>query len=244
MPNPFPALEATIQRPDRGIVMRQSWRNLLFLHCEVEPELIQNLLPPGLTVELFDGKAWVGLVIFQMSNIRFASMPAIPGLSAFPETNVRTYVVDKNGIPGVWFFSLDASNLLACLFARLSFNLNYIWARMDFLESDGTFSASGKRKQNPTTEYQATWTVGSVPTQAEPKSFDFWLVERYLLYAKKGNQLYSGKVFHQPYTLQSVHALTVSQNLIPIPGYEDTMAWSHVTFSPGVDVEVYGLKKL
>ena len=242
MIDPFSALEKLSQRPNQRVVMRQSWRNLLFLHVAVEPELVQKLLPNGLTVETYDGKAWIGFVIFQMQNIRFAGTPAIPGFSAFPETNVRTYVVDKSGIPGVWFFSLDASNLTACLFARRAFNLNYIWAKMSLRHQNGTFQASGTRKHSPNIAYQASWKTAGNPAPSAKESFDYWLVERYLLFAEKDGKIFSGRVHHPPYQIQDVQNLTVQQNLIPIPGYEHTEIWDHITFSPGVDVEVFGLK--
>ncbi len=88
--------------------MYHSWQDLLFLHWTFKPDLIQQLLPPGLHVDTFDGHAWLGVVPFFMRNIRPWWCPAIPGLSHFQELNLRTYVVDEQGTPGVWFLSLDA----------------------------------------------------------------------------------------------------------------------------------------
>ncbi|GAA1038709.1 hypothetical protein GCM10009557_55470 [Virgisporangium ochraceum] len=87
-------------------VMYQSWLDLTFLHWRYPADVVQRLLPPGLTVQEFDGSAWIGLVPFTMSGVRFPGVPALPWMSRFPETNVRTYVTGPDGSQGIWFFSL------------------------------------------------------------------------------------------------------------------------------------------
>src|SRR5438105_3699987 len=95
------------ERPSGSVAMYHTWRDLLFLHWRVEPERIQRTLPPGLFVDTYDGAAWVGVVPFFMRNIRPWWLPCIPGLSNFMELNLRTYVYDAAGTPGVWFYALD-----------------------------------------------------------------------------------------------------------------------------------------
>ena len=110
MRNPNIDRLAPTRRPNGRIVMRQQWRDLLFLHWEVPAALLQSLTPAELTLDTFDGKAYVGLVPFTMRNVRPVWSPSVPPLSNFHETNVRTYVHYKGRGPGVWFFSLDAAN--------------------------------------------------------------------------------------------------------------------------------------
>ena len=110
------------ERPDRRVVMYQSWRHLSFLHWEVDPAEVQALLPEGLKVELYEGKAYIGLVLFTMMGIRLTWLPEVPGTNAFHETNVRTYVTDESGTPGVWFFSMEASNSFAVRVAQRWFD--------------------------------------------------------------------------------------------------------------------------
>src|SRR2546423_2489451 len=90
-------------------VMLQEWRHLTFLHWRYRPDVIQALLPAGLTVQTMDGSAWVGLIPFLMSGVRPPRVPALPWLSRFPETNVRTYVSGPDGGTGIWFLSLHAA---------------------------------------------------------------------------------------------------------------------------------------
>ena len=104
---------AARERPQGFPVMRQRWSGLLFLHWPVEISLIQKRLPPGLHVDTFDGQAWLGVVPFFMQRVRPIGLPPVPWLSWFLELNVRTYVHDDAGNPGVWFFSLDCDQPVA-----------------------------------------------------------------------------------------------------------------------------------
>src|SRR5687768_11916775 len=103
-----PALE-----PDEPVVMLQTWRHLGFFHWEVPARELQALLPQKLTVDTYEGKAFVGLVPFTLTGVRPVLVPPLPWLSSFHEINLRTYVHQQGKEPGVWFFSLDASSPLA-----------------------------------------------------------------------------------------------------------------------------------
>jgi uncharacterized protein YqjF (DUF2071 family) len=109
--------------------MRQVWNDLLFAHWPIPLETMRALVPPSLPVDTFDGSAWIGIVPFRMSGVRPRGVPPIPGISAFPELNVRTYVTLEDK-PGVYFFSLDAANPLAVVAARWLFHLPYFTAQM------------------------------------------------------------------------------------------------------------------
>lgn len=121
---------APTRQPDGSPVGYQSWRDLAFIHWRVPIEEIQALLPDPLMVDTFDGSAWVGLVPFAMRKVRPWWSPSVSGISNFLETNVRTYVHKDGRDPGVWFFSLEASQSLAVRLARKFWNLPYYYAGM------------------------------------------------------------------------------------------------------------------
>jgi uncharacterized protein YqjF (DUF2071 family) len=135
----------------RGLwVMRMTWRELLFMHWPVPAAALRGIIPPELQLDTFDGWAWLGIVPFLMSGMRFRGLPAIPGMAAFPELNVRTYVTHR-GKPGVWFLSLDASSWSAVRGARLLWHLPYFNARMSAnADSDRiTYQSTRTQRQAP-----------------------------------------------------------------------------------------------
>ena len=133
---------AATKEPDAPVVMRQNWHHLLFLHWEVPPAELQLLVPPELTIDTFEGKAYVGLIPFTMTGVRPVLTPPLPWISNFHEVNVRTYVHRKSRDPGVWFFSLDASSAIAVAAARAAYKLPYFHSHIEFLASNASVPKS------------------------------------------------------------------------------------------------------
>ena len=211
-PNATPTLEQRqiLQaNPGTAPVMFQEWKKLLFLHWKIEPDILAAELPEGLHLDTHDGDAWIGVVPFFMRNIRPRFLPTVPGISNFLELNVRTYVTDRDGTPGVWFFSLDANQRLACFLGRSLFKLAYRDAAMTADEQDGWISYSALRHGE--CEPAAYRYRGSGKARAaEPGSLEFFLVERYLLYShcRKTGRFFRGRVHHPPYQFQDAEAET------------------------------------
>ncbi len=243
---------AVCQRPlNRSPVMYQSWQKLLFLHWEVEPQVIQATLPPGLTVDTFDGRGYLGVVPFYMRGIRPRFCPPVPGISNFLETNLRTYVYDQNGVPGVWFYSLDANQWLAVRVARTFFKLPYFDARMTAtkLGKDETrqIDYTTTRRQDPNATPSRFVYSGRGPVHtAQPGTFEFFLAERYILFAfdPQNQTLFSGQVHHTPYPLQSAQVERYSDHLLALAGFSlPNRPPDHALFSAGVDVDVFAIQK-
>src|SRR5690606_7876276 len=115
--------------PQRTPWMHQHWGGLVFLHWHLPPDVLRSRIPAPLEIDAFDGSAWIGLTPFALWGARPSFLPPLGRISSSYELNVRTYVRLGN-VPGVWFFSLEASNLLAVLGARSTFRLPYRWASM------------------------------------------------------------------------------------------------------------------
>ena len=229
-------------RPASLPVMRQSWRDLAFIHWRVPAETIQQTLPAGLTVDTFDGSAWVGLVPFSMTNVRPTGLPAINGLSTFLECNVRTYVHTNGKGPGVWFYSLDAANPLACSIARHFFGLPYYPARM---HCDVTKTSMHYESQRNAGGLDLILRVAFQQTEPEAAlegTFAWWCLERYLLYTVRKNTLYSGRVHHKPYTFQTATLEHLQLRDNQLHHSYALSAPEHIAVSPGVDVSVYPLQ--
>ena len=127
-------------------LLKMSWHDLLFLHWPVDVAALRPHIPERLEIDTFDGVAWLGVVPFRMSGVGPRFVPSVPGVSTFPEINLRTYV-RANGKPGVWFFSLDVTKRLAVLIARGAFHLPYFKAEMNVREEDGWIHYSSQRRE-------------------------------------------------------------------------------------------------
>ena len=143
-------MQTTVQTPFRLGKAPATYdrRDLLFAHWPVDPTAIAHLIPPALEIDLIEGMAWVAIVPFRMTGIRARFTPPLPGLSQFPELNLRTYVRPRHGIvndAGVYFWTLEASNPIAVLAARRLFHLPYRHARMRCIERDGWIEYASHR---------------------------------------------------------------------------------------------------
>lgn len=188
--------------------MRQTWHDLLFAHWPIEPDRLRGLIPEGLTIDLFDRRAWLGIIPFHMTRVRWRGVPALPWVSAFPELNVRTYVT-AGGKPGVWFFSLDAARSLAVAAARTFFNLPYYTATMDVLVMKDAVGYESRRKSAPDglAEFSAQYAPVGTPFEPVRGSLEYFLTERYGLYGvTRRGRLYRLDIHHPPWALQTADA--------------------------------------
>ncbi len=224
--------------------MFQRWSELSFLHWEVPISDVQRLLPDGLQVDTFEGKTYVGLVLFTMSGIRLVGLPEVPGTNAFHETNVRVYVVDEQGRPGVWFCSLEAANRLAVEVARRLYRLPYHYAEMSLdIEGERVAYKSNRLESSSTPAgSDVAIKVEKDVFEAQPGTLEFFLAERYLLFARGRKGLQSAQVHHTPYPLQNATCLKCSESLVQAADLNVSPSPKHVMFSAGVDVDVYSLR--
>lgn len=193
--------------------MTQRWNDLLFAHWPLPAAALTGLIPPGLSVDTFDGSAWVGVVPFWMDRIQWRGVPPIPGANRFPELNLRTYVRESNtNRSGVYFFSLDAANALAVAVARAMFHLPYYWARMSIRhEGDRGFLYRSDRLLAPRpVRFRATYR-GLGPTRAlaekRPGTIEHFLTERYCLFTvNRRGDLLAGQLHHLPWPLEPAEA--------------------------------------
>lgn len=188
--------------------MAQTWHDLLFAHWEVPVAAMRELVPRGLDIDTFDGRAWIGVVPFTMSGVRLRGTPALPWISTFPELNLRTYVA-MEGKPGVWFFSLDAARRAAVEAARLTFHLPYFYAWMTAGKNgkDITYSSLRKDRRGSGERLDAKYEPAGECFHARPDTLEYFLTERYCLYAQKPDgALLRGEIHHAPWPLQLARA--------------------------------------
>ncbi len=184
-------------------VMTQRWNDLLFMHYSLAPEVVRALVPEVLTLDTYKQRAWVSVTPFWINHLRPPGVPSLPWVSNFFEINVRTYV-SRDGKPGVYFFSLDASNLSAVWGARMFYRLPYWQASMKVTGRGGPkIDYSTKRQHGPKpAELRCSYGPVSRPFHAHPGSLEHFLCERYCLYACSRKRLYRVDIHHLPWELQ------------------------------------------
>jgi uncharacterized protein YqjF (DUF2071 family) len=206
-------------RPEGQPLMHQNWGKLLFMHWRIEEKLLRPLIPKALEIDTFDGSAWIAIAPFTMWDIRAFPpfLPAMPGLSAMHELNVRTYV-HFDRVPGVWFFSLDCNSMAAVLGARTFFHLPYYKADIE-LEQEGTaIEYALSRTEDPPAEFNASWKIGGSLHYAHPGSLEFFLTERYCLYSEDDDEIYRARIHHQPWPLQRASLVSFQSTMIESHG--------------------------
>ena len=184
--------------------MQMRWLDLCFLHWRVEADALAGLIPRGLTLDTFDGSAWIGVVPFRMTGVAARAMPRVRRFSDFAELNVRTYVTagDK---PGVWFFSLDATQPLAVRIARKVFHLAYVDARIELARAGDSVAYHSVRTETGRGEAELAvrYAPTGPPQPGAPGTLEHFLTERYCLYAaNRAGSVFRTEVDHVPWPLQ------------------------------------------
>lgn len=249
-------------------IMAMNWHDLLFMHWRIEPDRLRAYVPPALEIETFDGAAWLGVVPFVMSGTRARLTPPVPGLSRFPELNVRTYVRPAAGPdqdkPGVWFFSLDATKRAAVEAARAIYSLPYFRATMSASQDAGAWIDYRHRRddsnhrlaygnaQDVEASFMARYRPVGPVHAASPGSLESFLTDRYRLYAwgrfdaasGDGGRLYSADIHHPKWPLQPAEALVELSTITGFLGVGDLDAHPLLHFSRFVRVAGWWPKRV
>ncbi|HAF22572.1 MAG TPA: hypothetical protein DCK93_06600 [Blastocatellia bacterium] len=236
------------ERPKGRPIMHQSWGKLLFMHWRIDQKLLRPLIPSQLEIDTFSGSAWVGVVPFTMWGIRASLLPPIPGTSAFHELNVRTYV-HHQGIPSVWFLSLDAASKLAVWGARKFYYLPYFNARMSLDQTGNTirYSSSRSDRRGAPAELQATWAIGeclSRPPGSTPDSLEIFLTERYCLDSLHQGKLFRARIHHAPWPLQKAELVSLNSTMIESHGLPTPTGEPLLHYCEEISVDIWPLRKI
>lgn len=187
--------EHTIARP----MLHMRWGHVSFVHWAYDPAVLEPLMPAGLTIETFQGQAWVGLVPFVMAGVRPAGLPAVRWISTFPEFNVRTYVRDGAGRDGLLFLTLEAAQPLALL-ARPAIGIAYTWACMRVSHRGGDVGYASRRRwpRDPAARLRLVVTVGDPIADEDRTPLDDWLTGRWRALSRRGGLLLATPVTTSP----------------------------------------------
>ena len=220
-------------------VMTMHWDTLTFLHWPYDPDAVQRLLPPGVTVQTYEGRAWMSLVPFAM-RVTLPGVPVAPWLGHFPETNVRTYVTGVDGTEGIWFFSLDAARLAAVVAARAAYRLPYMWSKMTIARVGDVVTYQCRRRwpgpRGASSEIAIR--VGSPYANGELDELDHWLSARWHLYSAMFGRVWAAKAEHERWPLQRAEVLHLDDRLVTAAGLPSPAGQPITQFAETVGVRV------
>jgi uncharacterized protein len=236
-------------RPVARPVMVQGWYNLASVHWRYPPEIVQALVPQGFRIDTFDGSAWVGLIPFSMDRIGFpiGQRRLTAGrFSSFPETNVRTYIVNEAGQRGVWFFSLDITRTAATFIARTTYGLPYCWSTMTVdapssglvaYQSQRRWPSDGSHQGRPSSRVVVR--PGRALSEQSPTAErDAFLSARWALGSVFARRLMWAHVDHPPWELHAAELVECDESLVAACGLPAPVGKPVVLWSPGVDVRI------
>ncbi len=211
-------LSSTCPTPMPRAWLRNRWDDLAFVHWPYDPADVQALLPDGLRVDTFDGQAWVSLVPFRMRRAGPTWLPALPWISTFAETNVRTYVVDSAGNRAVWFLSLDAARLPVVAFARWTIGFPYVWSQMSIERSGDRWTYATTRRRWPRSPAAVTKLVVDAGPVVEPTPLDEFLTARWGTVAAWRSRLRHHPVDHPAWTLRAATIVELTDTAVTAAG--------------------------
>jgi uncharacterized protein YqjF (DUF2071 family) len=193
--------------PDTPWIMKQTWNNMLFTHWPVPTDFLKVSIPAQLDIDTWRGTAWIGVIPFHVYNTRLHGMPRFPFYHSYLELNVRTYVTYK-GIPGIYFFSLDANKWPAVIGGAISAFLPYKYARMQMTLKDPIVHYTSRRQHpgSPNETFQVMYKQSSTIYLPNEGSMEHWLFERYCLWTTLGKALYRGDIHHDRWRITKAEA--------------------------------------
>ena len=226
-------------RPHGVPVLHQRWHGLVFLHWRIAPEALRAVVPAGLAIDLHDGTAWVGVTPFSLSRLRPTLLPPLPVVSSADEINVRVYV-HRDGVPGIWFPSLEITNRLAMWGARIAYRLPYFHAHMRVERAHDDVAFRSDRTGRTRASLDARWRVGAPLPPATPGSLEFFLTERYVLYSGDARRMLRARIHHRPWPLREATVLHLRSTLLEANGIATPTSHVHaLAQAEPLDVEIW-----
>jgi uncharacterized protein YqjF (DUF2071 family) len=165
----------------------------------------------------------------------------VPYLGSFPEVNVRTYVI-RDGIPGVWFCSLDINRIIPTVVARTTYQLPYCFGKAKHqLVGNELLTSVDRRWPRGEAHTRIHLSIGS--EISDPSPLEIFLSARWGLYSfTRSRRIRYAPISHPQWKLQRAEIISLDDSLIEAAGFASPVGTPHVMFAPGVPVRV-GLPK-
>ncbi len=214
------------------------WVTQTFVHWPFRSDEVRPLVPDGLVLDEYDGAAWVSFTPFVMTDLRPSALPTVvPGLPAFPETNLRTYVRSRDGCRGIWFLSLEVGCPL--MLAARTVGVPYHPGTVSVSRQEDLVRYAGSRWGGGAS-YKMAVRLGEPITPAER---DEWLTSRWRAYTQRLGIIWETPVEHEPWPLRAAAIVDLQESVTSAAGLARPHAEPLVHFSEGVRRVRFGLSR-
>jgi len=221
--------------PEKNWKYYQEWYHTLFFHWEVPVHLLEKYVPKGIEIDTYKNMAWVSLVSFKVKNMRFRGLPPFPYISDFEEINIRTYVI-KNGIPGIYLFSIETNKLAEVILTNLFIGLPY---QKSEIKRHGNCLFSKNKKLNHLLDVQ----TGKSTLIKKKNDLDLWLTERHSLYEVCNNKICRFDIHHKEWELRDLD-LTIRDIWYDAGKYTINTYPDKIQYAEKTQVVLWGRKKV
>ncbi len=219
----------------RPALLRQTWRDVAFLHWPLDPAVAARLLPPGTRPDVLAGVTYAGVVSLRITRTAPGAGPALQLAGSFAEVNVRLYAVDGRGRRGVVFLRMDAERLLPVLAARALTRLPYVWSHTRVQRDGDLYVVVAGR------HLRIVLRVGA-PLPAGP--LERFVTDRWGLHTQVAGRTVHLPVAHPPWPLRTAELVDLAGDPLAAAGMPAAPGPPvSVLFSPGVDDVRLGLPR-
>jgi uncharacterized protein YqjF (DUF2071 family) len=180
------------------------WQDLVMANYEVAPELLEDFVPKGATLDFHDGKCFVSLVAFMFLDTRVLGVP-IPFHINFEEVNLRFYVKRETGDEtrrGVVFVKEIVPRLAIATVARVFYGEPYEAWKMSHQKKENELIYVWWKRDNA---HHIKVEIGENTGVPAENSHGEFIIEHYWGYTKRGeNRTDEYKVEHPKWELFDV----------------------------------------
>jgi uncharacterized protein YqjF (DUF2071 family) len=171
----------------KRVFLSAEWRDLVMLNYEVEPGLLNPYVPPGTTLDSYQGRTYVSLVGFRFCHTKLLGRIPVPFHVNFDEVNLRFYVHRKEGLDdrrGVVFIAEVVPRCAIATTARLLYGENYKYLPMRH-RIEAEKSSARAEYQWQIGDHWCTLSAQTVGVSAQPQegSLEQFITEHYWGYS-------------------------------------------------------------
>lgn len=219
------------------------WHDAIFEHYRsVDDAALTGWLPPGLELDRHEGRAFVSVVSFRMSDMRWRGI-RLPFSHTYPQVNVRAYVRSRSGF-GVFFLRNYVSNPLAAVAGRWLYGMPYRAQRVRHAVDGDRLTCSAELASGARHHVAGRRVERLTGHEADAESLRFFLVERYPLFSARGRagarRTHEAAMAHPPWALHRFDVEARSHGVLDDLGLRAALEpVDEVHTSLGVDVSMW-----